>query len=149
LSKFLLQLWSQIYTPPAIIPRHAPPSRVHRLHQLQPPEAQATSVIGLRHAPESLLLFGARVGYAPPFLAVHGVGWGLRWSILCWVVPVTARVLHAPPSPAESATAHCRQLLWVFSVLISLYIPLCLLWITVCLFVMHKCSWTYLVSGVD
>jgi hypothetical protein len=34
-----------------------------------------------RHAPESLLLFGARVGYAPPFLAVHGVGWGLRYVV--------------------------------------------------------------------
>jgi hypothetical protein len=57
-----------------------------------------------RHAPESLLLFDARVGHVPPFLAVHGVGWGLWWSILCWVVPVTVRVLHAPPSPADSAT---------------------------------------------
>jgi hypothetical protein len=57
-----------------------------------------------RHAPESLLLFGAFVGHVPTFLAVHGVGWGLQWSILCWVVPVTARVLHTPPSPAESAT---------------------------------------------
>jgi hypothetical protein len=57
-----------------------------------------------RHEPESLLLFGARVGHAPPFLVVHGVGWGLRWSIYCWVVPVTAHVLRAPPSPAESAT---------------------------------------------
>jgi hypothetical protein len=56
-----------------------------------------------RHVPESLLLLGARVGHAPHFLAVHGVRWGLRWSILCWVVPVTVRVLHAPPSPAESA----------------------------------------------
>jgi hypothetical protein len=56
-----------------------------------------------RHAPECLSLFGARVGHVPPFLAVHGVGWGLRWSFLCWVVPGTARVLHAPPSPADSA----------------------------------------------
>jgi hypothetical protein len=56
-----------------------------------------------RHAPECLSLFGARVGHVPLFLAVHGVGWGLRWSFLCWVVPGTARVLHEPPSPADSA----------------------------------------------
>jgi hypothetical protein len=74
------------------------------------PAAESSGLVGNRfsargrHAPESLLLLGARVGQAPPFLAVHGVGWGLRWSILCWVVPVTVLVLHAPPSLAESAT---------------------------------------------
>jgi hypothetical protein len=97
-----------------------------------------------RHAPEGLSLFGARVGHVPPFLAVHGVGWGQRWSFLCWVRPGTARVLHAPPSPADSSIVFCRKLLWVF--LFSMYIPMCLLCITVYLFVMHKCLWAYLVS---
>jgi hypothetical protein len=56
------------------------------------------------HAPKSLLLFGTREGHALPFLAVHGVGWALRWSIYGWVESVTTRVLHMPPSPTESAT---------------------------------------------
>jgi hypothetical protein len=64
-----------------------------------------------RHATEGLSLFGARFGHVPSFLAVHGVGWGHRWSYLCWVIPGTARVLHAPPSPADSASVFCRKLL--------------------------------------
>lgn len=68
-----------------------------------------------RHAPACLVLFGACVGHVPPFLAVHGVGWGLRWSLLCWVVPGTARGGHAPPSPAVFRHCSlCRQLLWAF-----------------------------------
>jgi hypothetical protein len=41
------------------------------------------------------------------FLAVHDGdgGYGGRWLIYGWVVPVTARVLHAPPSPAKSVPA--------------------------------------------
>jgi len=97
------------------------------------------------HAPESLSLFGARVGHSPPFLAVHGVGWGLRWSILCWVVPgrrvssTRRRLRRIPPL----SSAGCCFGFFCFSV----YIPMCLLLITVCLYVMHKYSWAYVVSA--
>jgi hypothetical protein len=42
------QLWSQIYTITLLFPRHAPYSRVPHHHPLQPPEAQATSVVSVR-----------------------------------------------------------------------------------------------------
>jgi len=87
-----------------------------KTHALQPcstsssaPASGSSGHVGRRcparglHAPESLLLFGACDSHAPPSLAMHDVVWGLRWSIYGWVVPVTASVLHAPPSPTESA----------------------------------------------
>jgi hypothetical protein len=76
------------------------------------------------HASESLLLFGARDRHAPPFLAVHGVGWGLQWSIYGWVVSVMARVLHALLSPAESATiSTVSNLFFGFFLLCVVYFP--------------------------
>jgi len=97
----------QIYTSSLLFPRHTPFNRVPRRRPLQP--AGSTGHVGRRcptsglHTLESLLLFGARDGHAPPFLAVHGGEWGLRWLIYSWVVPVTACVLHPPSSPADSA----------------------------------------------
>jgi hypothetical protein len=41
------------------------------------------------HELESFLLFGARDGHALPSLAVHGVGWGLRWNSLLSLLPAT------------------------------------------------------------
>jgi len=74
------------------------------------PAAGSTGHIGRQcsarglHTPKSLLLFGTHDGHTPSFLTVHGIEWGLQWSIYSWVVLVTARVLHSPPSPTESAT---------------------------------------------
>jgi len=76
------------------------------------------------HVPESLSLFGARDGHVLPFLAIHGVGWGLRWSTNGWVAPVTTRVLHAPSSPAESATVSTAGSLFLrFFLLCVVYSP--------------------------
>jgi hypothetical protein len=97
----------QIYTSSLLFPRHTPFNRVPRRRPLQP--AGSTGHVGRRcptsglHTLESLLLFGAHDGHAPPFLAVHGGEWGLRWLIYSWVVPVTACVLHPLSSPADSA----------------------------------------------
>jgi hypothetical protein len=75
------------------------------------------------HVPKSLLLFGALDGHVLLSLAVHGVGWGLRWSIYGWVVLVTARVLHASPPSAESAAvSRSVAFFWVFSVLCCVFL---------------------------
>jgi hypothetical protein len=55
------------------------------------------------HTLKSLLLFGARDGHAPPFLAVHRGGWSLSCPIYGGVLPVTACVLQALSSLANSA----------------------------------------------
>lgn len=57
------------------------------------------------HAPESSWLFGARDSHAPRFSGRARWGWGRRWPICGWVASVTARVGHAPPSPAVPAPA--------------------------------------------
>jgi hypothetical protein len=44
------------------------------------------------------MLFGARVGHAPLFLAVSRRLPILRRRTFVWVAPVSAHVLHAPPS---------------------------------------------------
>jgi hypothetical protein len=62
--------------------------------------------------------------HALPFLALHGVGWGLRWSIYSWVVPLTTRVLHVLPSPVESAVVSTAgSLFFGFFLLCVLYSP--------------------------
>jgi hypothetical protein len=61
-----------------------------------------SSASGL-NAPESLLLFDACDGHAPPFSDRARWGWGLRWLIYGWMV--TARVIRAPSYLAESAPA--------------------------------------------
>jgi hypothetical protein len=84
-------------------------------------------LVGGLHMPESLLLFGAHDGHTLLSLAMHGVGWGLQWLIYGWVVPVTARVRHAPASPAESvavSSASSHFLVFFF------YIVLCILLIS-------------------
>jgi hypothetical protein len=77
------------------------------------PAAARTDRVGRRrsvrgsHAPVSSLLFGVRVGHAPPF---SGHSW---WQLVIqrrtfvWVAPVSARVLHAPPSGILAPFLHC------------------------------------------
>jgi hypothetical protein len=127
----------------SIIPRHAPPNRVHRRRPLQLPEAQATSVI------------------ARELVALRRACWlrsAFSGRARCWmgstvVDPLLGGTGDGACPPRAAVSGGIRHYLTAGSCfgfsLFSLYIPLCLLWITVCLFVMHKCLWTYLVSGVD
>jgi hypothetical protein len=124
-------------------------SGVHRRRPLQLPEAQATAVLGSRrvdgtrlNACRSSAHVLATFHFFWPCTALVGVYGGRSsagWYRGQRVSSMSRRLLRIPP------LSYCRQLLWVF--LFSVYISMCLLWITVCLFVMHKCSWAYLVSG--
>jgi hypothetical protein len=49
------------------------------------------------HAPGSLHPLSAREGQASPFQAMLCSAWVPRRQIPCWVPPVTACVIHAPP----------------------------------------------------
>jgi hypothetical protein len=99
---------SQIYARPPISARHTSLSRVPRRHPLLLPVAQVTPIVGVWRVTctrqRALCSFGARDGHAPPFSGLARWGWGLRRLIFGWVVLVTARVPHAPPSPAEFAS---------------------------------------------
>jgi hypothetical protein len=103
-----------------LIPRHAPPSRVHRRRTLQPPEAQATTVLGSRCVAGTRLracCSSARVlatfHLFWPCTVLDGVyggrssgGW-YRWRRVSSTRRRLRRIL---------PLSHCRQLLWVFSV---------------------------------
>jgi hypothetical protein len=138
----------KIYTPPVFILWHAPPSGVHRRRPLQMPEAQATAVLGSRRVDGTRLnacRSSARVlatfhlfWPCTTLVGVYGGRSSAGWYRGRRVSSTRRRLRRIPP------LFYCRQLLWVF--LFSVYIPVWLLWITVCLFVMHKCSLAYLVS---
>lgn len=92
--------------------------------------------------------FGARVGHAPPFLAVHGVSLGSTAVDL--LLGGTSDGASPPRAAVSGRICHCLTAGSCFEFsLFSLYIPMCLLWIKVCLIVMHKCSCAYLVYEVD
>jgi hypothetical protein len=97
------------------------------------------------HAPVKFSLLPARGVSLRRLLA------GQRLRMGLWVADLSAggfrgrRVLYTRRSPAKTVPTLRR--FWIVFSTSSVYIPMCLLLITVCLYVMHKCSWAYLVSA--
>jgi hypothetical protein len=60
---------------------------------------------------------------ASPFQVVLSGAWGLRRQIYCWVLPVSARVLHASPLRRSLSFFHHWRLVFGFSAIV-LCIPI-------------------------
>jgi hypothetical protein len=116
-----------------------------------------------------LVLLQSKIGLTPGVWLARArepfALWRACWSrsafsgrARCWIESTVVDLLlggtgdgACPPRTAVfCGIRHCLTAGSCFGFsLFSLYIPMCLLWFTVCLFVIHKCSWAYLVSGVD
>jgi hypothetical protein len=98
------------------------------------------------HAPGSSLLFGARVGHAPPFLGRSRWQLVIRRRTSVWVAPVLARVLHAPRSGILAPFLHCRQIvLGGFCLSVLVFFSL-VSRVTVCLCLI-QILWEYLLAN--
>jgi hypothetical protein len=118
-----------------------------RLPSSSAPAAASSGRVGRRwlargHGPGSSLLCGAREGHTPPFSGCARRQPVIRRQISVWVVPVTACVLHAPPSGILAFSPTAGSLFWVFfACVFSLVSP-----ISACL-CLDQILWEYLLAN--